>query len=104
MSNKEREVLSILFNRYLSIIEKHNGEALPIFCSLENKNTPEHLKKMIQEALLNGSIYPTDKLQRWLGYVQGVLTCYGWISVDEERDFTRPLLHSIHDKAIPSFG
>ncbi len=33
---------------------------------------------------------PLMKLNRWLGYIQGVLIERGLTTVDEERDFTRP--------------
>ena len=38
-----------------------------------------------------------------LGLVQGMLAAAGAIDVDTERDFTRPLLHSLHDGPVPSF-
>lgn len=38
-----------------------------------------------------------------LGLVQGMLAAGGAIDVDTEREFTRPLLHSLHDGPVPSF-
>ena len=38
-----------------------------------------------------------DKLSRWLGYVQGIMTVYGWITVEEERENTRPLFHKAYE-------
>ncbi len=34
---------------------------------------------------------PLYKLNRWLGYIQGTMISWGITSVDEERDWTRPL-------------
>jgi hypothetical protein len=34
---------------------------------------------------------PLMKLNRWLGYIQGVLISRGITTVTEERDWTRPL-------------
>lgn len=38
-----------------------------------------------------------------LGLVQGMLAAAGAIDVDTEREFTRPLLHSLHEGPVPSF-
>ena len=47
-----------------------------------------HLMWMLVE--IEGGSMPDDKANRWLGYVQGVMHCRGYIKVNEERDFTRP--------------
>lgn len=38
-----------------------------------------------------------------LGYIQGIMACFSIINVKEERDYTRPLLHSYHEEKIKSF-
>lgn len=38
------------------------------------------------------------KANRWLGYIQGVMVSKGYIGVDTERDFTRPLFTKSDDK------
>lgn len=38
---------------------------------------------------------PLNKLNRWLGYVQGVLIERGFTTVQEERDWTRPLFRPL---------
>ncbi|KPC17300.1 Uncharacterized protein AC499_0502 [Pseudomonas amygdali pv. lachrymans] len=48
--------------------------------------------------------YPFDKLNRWLGFVQGVLAAVRIIDVDEERKFSRPLLHAFHNQVPPTFA
>lgn len=37
-----------------------------------------------------------DKANRWLGFVQGILTVAGLLSVEDERNYTRPLFHALH--------
>lgn len=43
------------------------------------------------------------ELHYHLGRIQGVLAANGLIDVDEEREFSRPLLHAMHSNVIPSF-
>ena len=38
---------------------------------------------------------PLMKLNRWLGYIQGVLISWGVTTVEAERDFTRPLFRPL---------
>lgn len=42
--------------------------------------------------------YPIDKLNRWLGYIQGNLISRGLTTVDKEREFTRPIFREAYDK------
>ena len=95
-------MLVILFQRYQKkindnkeVIEKLN---LPEKCSFQN------LHSLSNEAINNASKYPNDKLHRWLGFTQGVLSTIGIIEVDEEREFTRTYLHSYHHIKPNSFG
>jgi hypothetical protein len=55
-----------------------------------------HLLWMCQTALDHASSWPTDKLSRWLGFVQGILIVYGITDVKAERDFSRPLFHDAY--------
>lgn len=38
---------------------------------------------------------PLQKLNRWLGYIQGVLITFDLTTVEAERDFTRPLFRPL---------
>jgi hypothetical protein len=40
----------------------------------------------------------SDKLSRWVGFLQGVLFSNDLISVDDERDFSRGIYKPIYDK------
>lgn len=36
------------------------------------------------------------KIGKWLGYIEGVLITKGITTVNEERDFTRPIFHAYY--------
>lgn len=99
MSNKEFDVLHTLFSRYHTMIHDNWDHLFSEF----DKCSSDDLYKLCQEVLEHGDLYPADKLHRWLGFVQGILCVKGVTSVDTERDFTRPLLHSLHDGTIPTY-
>lgn len=48
------------------------------------------------ERIINDDM-PDDKLSRWIGFIQGVMAVKGYISVDEERYFSRPLFHEEYE-------
>lgn len=97
---QETEVLSVLFIRYKNIISTNPDS----FNDQQEKCKYEHLIKLCDEAIINGHKYPTDKLNRWLGFIQGVLAHANLINVDIERDYTRPLLHSYQNQKPPTFS
>ena len=104
----EYEAIKLLFKRYKIKIKESNGQVdsmINLLPSLKNKEkcSEVHLLKLLDEAIDNTESYPTDKLQRWLGFIQGVLSVTGVIDVDEERDYTRPILHSYHKSKPKSF-
>lgn len=72
---KEKEVLVHLFNRYKMIL---NNGCLPEYIkSIPVKCEKEHLIRLVNEAINNISVYPHDKLYRWLGFTRSVIniTC-----------------------------
>lgn len=103
MNNTELEnnALKVLFERYLNILinnkDKFKTLNLPEKCNFDSLN------RLLNESINNLEDYPKDKMHRWLGFIQGVLSVIGLIDVDEEREFSRPLLHSYHDKKPKSF-
>lgn len=101
MTNDElqTEALKHLFERYQQII-RDNKQA---FEGQKEKLSAEHLNKLCQEAIDQTTRYPFDKLHRWLGFIQGVLTVLDLIDVDTERNYTRPYLHSYHQEKPPTF-
>lgn len=44
-----------------------------------------------------------DKANRWLGFVQGVMISGGVLTIEAERDYTRPLFHAIKGVSL-SYG
>lgn len=55
-----------------------------------------HLSWMCDQALAHLDDWPIDKLNRWLGYIQGVMTARGFLDPDEERERTRPIFHAAY--------
>ncbi len=99
-----KSVLKEAFLFEKNVIEKYSGERF------ENNNWPDSINKdnvlhlidsIVHDDIIN--IYPNEVLQQYLGYIQGVLCIAEIINVDEERDFTRPLLHSYHTEKPKSF-
>jgi hypothetical protein len=93
------QILSVLFKRYSELAEKHASKLEGLAERCQSKS----LVALCNEAIENGSTYPFDKMNRWLGFAQGVLAATGIIDVDAEREFTRPLLHQLHAQPIKSY-
>lgn len=97
---EQRKAINSLFTRYSGII----AGAPDALSGLPEKCMAKNLQALCTEAIENSGKYPFDKLNRWLGFVQGVLAATELIDVDTERDFTRPILHSFHEKKPSSFS
>jgi hypothetical protein len=69
-----------------------DGLVIPdeIDLSFPDKTDYPHLKSMI-EVMRATPDMPIDKMARWCGFIHGVLACRRVISVDAERDRTRPI-------------
>jgi hypothetical protein len=100
LSDLEAKAVLVLFTRYRDLIVKHQSE----MTSDVKDCDPEHLIRLCNEVIENHQRYPFDKLCRWMGFVQGVLATQEIIQVEVEREFSRPLLHAIHDYVPPTFG
>lgn len=99
LSDAESIAAVTLFTRYRAIILE-NGSVLdggPKECE------SQHLINLCNEVIENHQKYPFDKLSRWMGFVQGVLAFNGLVSVEEERDYSRPFLHAIHKRKPPTY-
>ncbi len=99
---REIEVLKLLFNRYKEKILMNEEYFSKI--KLPDRCDKKSLLNLINEAIDNTEKYPSDKMHRWLGFTQGVLSVIGLIDVDEEREFSRVYLHSYHNIKPDSFG
>ncbi len=85
-------LLTDLFVRYATMVDENKAEwTLDVpYC------TADSIKKLCTEAIINTAEYPEDKLNRWLGFVQGILIVQGFTTVEAERNFTRPLFKAVH--------
>lgn len=68
----EKDVIFKLFNRYENIISQSQKV---VFFTMPEECKLKHLKKLLDEIILNAYDYPKDKLCRWIGYIHGVLSC-----------------------------
>lgn len=64
--------------------------------SISDSTNENHLRWMCSELREKIDIFPTDKISRWVGFIQGVLAAAGELDVMEERDRTRPLFHQAY--------
>lgn len=51
---------------------------------------------MMDTVLANIETFPTDKISRWIGFVQGVLGMKDLLVIDDERDRTRPFFQAAY--------
>jgi hypothetical protein len=86
---KQFEFLIPLFERYKNILDASSTLDLPE----QDKCGKIHLMNLCNEAVagINEQTMAYGKLCRWLGFIQGVMITSGLITVDGERDFTRPI-------------
>lgn len=67
------------------------GEDDPDF---PDKTGYRHIRDMISTIKATPEM-PIDKMARWVGFIHGVLASRGVISVDAERDRTRPIFTGV---------
>jgi len=94
------QALGRVFARYLPLLDSDPPELHGFKAECQGP----HLARLCREAIENGHQYPFDKMNRWLGFTQGVLAAAGLVDVNVEREATRPLLHSLHSHDIPSWS
>lgn len=99
-TDKQIIALQTLFSRYEGRIAQQSH----LLANLPERCRAEGLSGLCSEVINHHARYPFDKLNRWLGFVQGVLAAVGIIDVDEEREFSRPFLHAFHDQTPPTFA
>ena len=98
------QVSRLLFERYLIIL---NDKFVNDLLSIRQEEAIIELKGICDTAISSISEYDNsqkdnqmteDKISRWLGYLQGIMVYNGWISVLEERNFSRPLFHKAYEE------
>lgn len=86
-----------ILKRYKQILKQEISAAYPgIILAIKPMPGQEthdvHLLWMIREIKENRHQTLTKK-HRWLGYIQGIMTSKGYITVTEERSLTRDILN-----------
>ena len=86
-----------IITRYINILNTEiylkNPDLICVSEPLEGDETNDiHLLWMLHE-LTNNTEQSETKKHRWLGYIQGVMTVKSYITVLEEREFTRSILN-----------
>jgi hypothetical protein len=89
-----RKATSILFLRYLAILAQQEDTGTSFPAGTETSHLIWLCRKGAEAEEL-----PVDKLSRWLGFVQGVMSSRGLISMETERDLSRPLFHAAYTAA-----
>lgn len=89
------------------IVEKYLVTLEELFITKKKKHTRARILQLIsmtQTIIRNTSPYDTgdnlmteDKVSRWVGFIQGIMTVYGWIDVESERNNTRPIFHQAYE-------
>jgi len=98
-NEEEVSLLVDLFFGYKMLIVE-NRDKLDAF---NNDCNSDSLLSLCNEAINNAKDYPFDKMNRWLGFVQGVLVVAQVITVHEERSYTRPIFHKLYGRAAKTF-
>lgn len=96
MMEKYYDALALCLVRYHEMITSD-----PMATEYDNHRDLLSFIREFDEAITNR--LPLIKLNRWLGYIQGVMIERGLTTVETERDWTRPLFRPI-DFAKPSLG
>lgn len=86
-----------ILKRYKQILKQEiaasGSHAIQLIEAMPGQETHDvHLLWMIREIKENKHQTLTKK-HRWLGYIQGVMTSKGYITVAEERELTRDILN-----------
>ena len=82
MTNELLQTHYLVAKRYQKIVSETN---------MQNK---EHWITYLETAL---TLTNTDKLSRWIGFMQGVLFFEGIITISEERNITRNIYKPAYD-------
>jgi len=80
-------IIKNLAHRYTTLIIEGKGQYI------DEEYFEGLLGNMLDTLQDKAYIWPEDKLNRWIGFIQGVLFTEDLISIEEERNFSRPLFH-----------
>jgi hypothetical protein len=80
-----KEATRHMFDRYQQLLEGLDFTG-PVMTSAS------HLRWMCDQVDCDN--WPIDKSSRWLGFIQGVLIMHEIVTVESERNYSRPLFSS----------
>lgn len=88
-----------LFNHYISMMLE-NSEYIN---SQQRATTTTDMIKLCEEAIekydeFHELDHDNSKVNRWLGYIQGILISVGLVTIEDQRNFTRPYLTEHRNK------
>ena len=91
MTNRKQYLIPVL-KPYFELLQNHTDKPIQ-----SNKGSTDfsHLLWMLNYILENSESMPYGKLNRWLGFIQGCLITRGLLTVEYERDRTRPYLQAL---------
>lgn len=97
-SDPRATATAILFDRYAAVIAAAAEDpSATVPFTQDPRLSLANLAWMCRTGAAEAATLPIDKTSRWLGFVQGCLAMRGLISVDAERDATRPLFHAAYE-------
>lgn len=85
-----------VFERYRNIIDAQQASGAEDPLAEDRYLSLKNLSWMCAQGAAESDRLPLDKISRWLGCVQGCLGMRGLISIEAERDITRPLFHAAY--------
>lgn len=85
-ADEMKTLMSKLTERYKQLLSDETIQ-------FEDKDRIISMLQVIEE---KSETLPSDKLNRWMGFIQGVLYRNNLISIDVERDVTRPWFHKFY--------
>jgi len=92
MQNELKDLYAFLAERYIDKLKNYD------WVSKQQETSKEHILFLLREIKNKENFKSIDKLARLFGYIQGILTVHEVISVQEERNFTRPYFQKIYKK------
>lgn len=72
-------------------LKTHKKKKLKIILQLQSM-----CYTILKHTEIDNMLMTEDKVSRWLGFIQGIMTINGWITVEQERETTRPLFHQAY--------
>lgn len=91
------DAMRLLHECYRDLCFNDNSR-LGIINPLPEELTLNYAGWMLDQIKKNADTWPSDKLNRWLGFVQGILVLHGITTVEDERKRTRPIFHTLYHR------